>query len=164
MTFIGFVADKKDENDFEKVLKSCLDKMSIKVVAVAINEKSIKNIKNIKFETIIIDRNIKEQFQQELKEILKIAKYLIINSDTVNIEKFQNMNLNAITYGFGNKCTVTTSSVEEENTLICIQRSIRNLKNIEIEPQEVRMNTDEAMENQYLNMAAQIIEMIYQNS
>lgn len=161
MTFIGFVAKKKDESIFEKLLKKCLERINAKAMAVVINEKSINNIKNIRFEAIIIDRNIKKEYEKELKEILKLAKYVILNSDTVDIEKFQNMNLNVITYGFGSKCTITTSSVGDENTIICLQRSIKNLDNIEIEPQEVSVDKNESVENSYINMATQIIKMLY---
>ena len=46
------------------------------------------------------------------------------------------MNINVITYGFNSKSTVTTSSVNEENLLLCIQRTILNINNKKIEPQE----------------------------
>ena len=44
-----------------------------------INDKNISNVKNIKFETIIIDAKIKNKF--ELRKILSNAKYIILNSD-----------------------------------------------------------------------------------
>lgn len=161
MTFIGYIAEKKDENIFKRVIKSFLDNTDIKAMIVTINENSIKNIKNIRFDTIIIDRNIKRQFEGDLKEILKIAKYLLINSDKANIGKFQKLNLTVITYGFGNKCTVTASSVEKDNTLICLQRAIKNFKNDKIEPQEVSVNINETTENNYLSMIIGMIQMLY---
>ena len=161
MTFIGFLAEKKDENHFESVLKKYLENINGKAMTVAINEKSISNLKSIRFETIIIDRNIKAEFEKELKEILKASKYLIINADMVNIENFKEMNLTVITYGFGNKCTVTASSVEEENTLICLQRAIKNIKNNEIEPQEISTNARDTLDNQYLNMAVETVKLLY---
>ena len=160
MTFIGFLAEKKDGSFLKKALKSVLEEAKIKTMTVAINEKSIGNVKNIHFETVIIDRDIKDEHEVELKEILKTTKYIIINADKVNIKKIENMKLNIITYGFGNKCTVTSSSVEEGD-LVCLQRSINNINGIEIEPQEIKLTLNYPYEKQYLNMAIGTIKMLY---
>ena len=156
MTFVGFLFEKKDEKMFNSFLNNYLKK----TVIIPINEKNIYNIRNIRFETIIIDRNIKCEFDM-LKRIINSSKYLIINSDKVNMEVFPKMDLTVITYGFGNKCTVTASSVEEENMLICLQRSIVNENNKKIEPQEIQINSNEIQENKYLNMAIETIKLIY---
>lgn len=161
MTFVGFLAEKKEENNFEKQLKAALEKWGVKAMVVAINEKSIANVKNIRFESIILNRNMEEPFLDELKEILKTSKYLIVNGDVVHLEKIQNMDLMVITYGFGNKCTLTTSSVDEENMLFCLQRSIYNRKNEKIEPQEMKSQLSGKIGNQSLKMAIATMELLY---
>lgn len=159
MTFIGFLTEKKDENNFKKELKTMLEKFNIKAVVVAINEKNIENVKNIKFQTIIIDRNIEEKAIDKLKNILKVTKYIIVNADVIYMEKIENMNLTIITYGFASKCTITASSVDEEDMLFCLQRSIYNIYNKKIEPQETKSFTQIA--NKYLKMALITVEFLY---
>lgn len=156
MTFIGFTANIEDETNFGKSLKEYLRKIGIKAIVVAINEKSINNIKNIHFETIIVDRNLKG-----LKEILKTARYLILNADSVNTEQFQSMNLTVITYGFGNKSTITASSVDEEKMLLCLQRGINNIQNKAVEPQEISIKKNENEKNEYLYMIIGSIMLLY---
>ena len=60
MSFIGFFVDKKQENLVEQELK----KITINPT-IAINEKSINNIKNVKYETLIINNNIKKIQEKE---------------------------------------------------------------------------------------------------
>lgn len=161
MTFIGFISDKKEENILKKTLELKLREKGIKAVVIAINEKNIENIKSIRFETIIMNTDITMQFFDKLKEMLKVTKYLIINGDIVHFEKIQNMNLTIITYGFGNKCTVTTSSVEEDEMIICLQRSIYNIKGEKIESQEIREISDLRESTQYIIMVISTINFIY---
>lgn len=156
MTFIGFAAKREDEANFKTALEKHLKEIGRKAIVVAINEKSINNIKNIHFETIIVDRNIKG-----LNQILKNTKYLILNADSVNTNQFHNMNLTVITYGFSNKSTITASSIEEEKVLICLQRGINSSKNTPIEPQEISLNKIESEKNEYLYMIIGTIMLIY---
>ena len=60
-----------------------------------------------------------------------------------NIELLENLTLNLITYGFNSKATITTSSVEEQKMLICLQRGIKNLQGKIIEPQEIEIETSQ---------------------
>lgn len=156
MRFVGFTVEKEYEKSFEHILKKSLKTVDTKVITVAINEKSIFNIKNINFDAIILDRNLKG-----IKEILKNTKYLILNEDNVNTNNLEDLDLNVITYGFGNKCTVTASSIEEDEMLICIQRTINNSKDAQIEPQEFRIVRNEGQKNEYLNMALATIMFLY---
>lgn len=162
MTFIGFLAEKKEEIHFEKALKIILEKLKIKAMVVAINEKTIGNVKNIRFETIIMNRNIENESLGEFKEMINTAKYLLVNGDAVSLEKIQNIDLMVITYGFGSKCTVTTSSVEEEELLLCLQRSIYNKKKERLEPQEIKVDLPTKIGNQTIKMALATIELLYQ--
>ena len=159
MTFIGFLTEKKDENKFKKELKTILQKSNIKAVVVAINEKNIENVKNIRFQTIIIDRNIENAETDKLKSILKGTKYLIVNADVIYMEKIQNMNLTLITYGFSSKSTITASSVDGEDMLFCLQRSVHSINNKKNEPQELKSST--RISNKYLRMALIAMEILY---
>lgn len=69
-----------------------------------------------------------------------VGGYCFINMDQI-LGNNINVNSNIITYGFGNKNTVTVSSVEreEEGMLYCLQRFI-NVRNNCIEPQEIPIN------------------------
>ena len=161
MTFIGFLVEKKDENNFEKALKGMLEEKCIKAVVVAINEKNIDNVKNIKFQTIIMDRNIDDKLTAKLKELLKATQYLIVNADVVNMEKIQNMNLTVITYGFGSKCTVTASSIDEEEMIVCLQRGIISLAGNKVESQEIKGASNDKISNKYLKMALTTMNLLY---
>lgn len=136
MSFIGFCVDKKQENIVEQELKKITH-----YPAIAINEKSITNIKNVKFETIIINHNVKKlQNKEEFKKIIANAKYIIVNSDKVDLKILQDLNAISITYGFNGKATVTMSSIEDEELILCLQRNITTLQNKKIEPQEIRID------------------------
>jgi len=140
MPFIGVIADENNENFIRREI---VDKLNLRESNVLfIKEKSIENIKNIKFETIILARKFKNM--EILKKILANAKYLIINTDIIkNIEVFKELNLEIITFGFNLKSIVTASSVEEDSCLICIGKDIKTIKKRTIEPQEIRIESRE---------------------
>ena len=54
MACIGIVADKNSEQEIEKILLEKSKEYNNIFTIIIINEKSINNIKNIKFETILI--------------------------------------------------------------------------------------------------------------
>ena len=115
MTFIGMISDHKS---FDKV-KEELKEPQLELIN--INKKSIGNIKNIKFEIIIINSNL-ENFTNEINIIEKLcskSKYVIINTD-INLQ-FEILNqdkTNIITYGLNQKADVTVSSITDTNILI----------------------------------------------
>ena len=140
MNFIGVISDHKS---FENI-NSHLKKEEIKLIN--INKKSIGNIKNIKFETIIINSNLNNFKQEEyvIEQLCLNAKYLFINTD-VNI-KFSispQSKVNIITYGLNQKATVTISSITETDILIYLQRNIKNAKGKVIEVGEKMININE---------------------
>lgn len=152
MTFVGVVTDGKDEEFIINNIESNLRDKSVKVIS--INNNSIDNIKNVKFETILIDDvltndkrkesiNSKEK-RETLKEIIKNSKNIILNSDIVeNLEMVKNLNLSVITYGFNSKATVTMSSLDDDNMLVCLQRNIRDIDGTIIEQQELYVNLED---------------------
>lgn len=64
-------------------------------------------------------------------------KIILVNTDdTAAISTLQQQKAYVITYGFNSKATLTASSVNENQMVLCLQRSIVDLDGREIEPQE----------------------------
>lgn len=155
MPFIGIISEENLENCIRREI---LDKLELRESNVLfIKEKSIENIKNIKFETIIIAREFKKQ--ENLNNLLKSVKYLIINSDIENnLNSLENINTSVVTYGFNSKATITASSVEKEEMLICLQRTLQNKNGEDIEPQEIKIPIKE---NANCTMAISTLLLLY---
>ena len=136
MSFIGIVSEENVENC---IRRSLLEKLKLRESSVLfLKEKSIENVKNIKFETILLAREFKHP--EILKKIIENTPYLIINSDLEkNLELLENVKATVITYGFNSKATITASSVEEDEILLCIQRAIEDKNGNVVEPQEIKM-------------------------
>lgn len=153
MPFIG-IASKINDSNFIKneIIKNAkLNKFEI----ININLKSIQNVKNIKFDTIVINENIEELLEHSkyLEDIISKSKYLVINSDIKNnLDWLKNSKTNVITYGFNAKATITISSVKEENTMLCIQRSFKNIEENIIEEQEINIKLKKNNVNKLYNV------------
>lgn len=144
MPFIGVIADEKNENFIRREI---VEKLKLRESSVLfIKEKSIENIKNIKFETIIIDRKFKNM--EMLKRMLLNTNYLVINTDRIkSIEMFKEYNLKIFTFGFNSKALVTASSVTEDGVLICVGNEIESISGKVIEPQEIKVSCYEDAES-----------------
>ena len=155
MPFIGIIAEEDKENCIRRQI---IEKLNLRESSVLfIKEKSIENIKNIKFETILLDREFKNV--EMLKILLKNVKYLVINSDIgCNLNLLDNLEMTVITYGFNSKSTITASSVNEEEVLVCVQRNILDVKKRKIEPQEIKR---EMQNDASSTMAITAILLIY---
>ena len=140
MTFIGVISDNKIFENIKILLRN--EKFKL----IHINKKSIENIKNIRFETIIIDSNL-ENFKQEeniIEQICLNSKYLVINTD-INLRfNISNKKINIITYGLNQKATVTVSSITDTDVLIYLQRNIQTVTNKMVEVGEKRIKIDES--------------------
>ena len=155
MPFIGIISEENVENCIRREILSKLKLRESNVLF--IKEKSIENIKNIKFETIIILKQFKKQ--EILKKILENATYVIINSDIVeNLNLLENIKATIITYGFNSKATITASSVGEEEIMLCIQRTFKNKNGENIEEQEINILINE---NTNCTMAVAALLLIY---
>lgn len=155
MFFIGVVTNQKNEIYIKNKLSDLLPEENI----IFITEKNISNIKNIKFETIVIDAKINNK--TDFRKILSNAKYVILNSDIeMDVELFTNLSLTVLTYGFNNKATFTVSSVTENTIIICLQRIILNKKGGMIEPQEYQTENSKNTEK-YAIIASSIVNIIY---
>ena len=143
MSFIGIVATKKI---FENIKRKVLEEINDKTINfIQINLRSIENVKNIKFETVIIEDNV-EKFKENIN-ILEIicnnSQYIIINTDkNPEYEKIKSKK-NVITYGLNQKATVTVSSNSDTDILIYLQENIENKEKDRIEIEERRIKKEE---------------------
>ena len=144
MSFIGIVSDNKCfEIIKDKIKESDKEK---KFNLIHINSKSIENIKNIKFEVIIINSELEKlsNYSLNLERICENSKYLILNTDINSEENFiKNKGQEIITYGLNHKSTVTISSISESDILIYLQKNIRNIDDEIVEVEEKRINIKE---------------------
>ena len=155
MFFIGIITNPKNEKYIKTNLSAILPEENV----IFINDKNIYNIKNIKFETIVIDCKIKNVV--EIRKIISNAKYIILNEDIeMNIEIINNLNLTVITYGFNNKSTFAVSSINESTIIICLQRIILSKSKQIIEPQEFQIEITENIEI-YAIITTYIIKILY---
>lgn len=156
MFFIGIITNSKNEEYITNMLSKDFSSEQI----IFINDKNVNNMKNIRFETIVIDSKLKHI--NDLKQIVSNAKNIILNTDIkIDLEVLENLNLMIITYGFNAKATFTLSSVSENTIIICLQRIIKNIKNNKkYEPQEFEVKF---MKNIEINaiVLSYIILLIY---
>jgi len=163
MSFIGIVSDNKSfDNIKNKILENITEP---KINILSINLQSINNLKNIKFETIIIDNGLEKLkgYEQTLEQILKNAKYLVINTDiNSKIQFSENDNIKIISYGLNHKATVTISSITDENILIYLQRNIKNLKGniLEVEEKNIKIGENESIKI-YEILILHVVSLIY---
>lgn len=137
MPFIGIISEEHTENCIHKTI---VEQLKLKESSILfIKEKSIENIKNITFETIIITRQFKKV--ELLKKILEKATYLVVNSDIEsNLHLLENIKATIMTYGFNSKASITASSVKEDVVMLCIQRAFQDKEKKTIEPQEIKLD------------------------
>ena len=109
---------------------------------VIITKHTIENIKNVKFDIIIIFDQIEDD--DILKKILESSKYLIINTDFKENVKLLNMaeDQYVITFGFNSRATITLISNENDEIILDLQREIENLDKEKIESQEIKLENN----------------------
>lgn len=159
MSFIGVISESKKFDVLKNIVQKNMNKNDFTLIN--INKKSIKNIKNVKFEAILICESL-EKLENEIEyveNICKYSKYLIINSDIqIKVNILKDSKLNIITYGLNHISTVTFSSITDENMLISVQRSFKNFSNNVIEVGEYNFNiSKEDRTNMYEILEAFII-------
>lgn len=143
MPLIGIIAKENDSNFIKNtILNSSSD---TKFEIVNINKRSLENIKNITFESIIINEDINKilNISNYINNIIRRAKYLILNSDVCcDLNLLKENKVNVITYGLNRKATITVSSIKDDNILICFQRNFENISKEIIEEQEFNIKTN----------------------
>ena len=141
MTFVGIISDNKSF----QVLKENISAQDYNLIQ--INNKSIDNIKNIKFEVIIINKELKSLEEKKLiiDTLCMNSKYILLNTDLNKEFNFgQKCKEKIITFGLNHKATVTVSSITESSILVYLQRNVKdkNDKLIEVGEKQVKINKD----------------------
>lgn len=161
VSFIGIITDKKSENDIANCINNSFNKKNIKENVIIINNKNMNNIKNIKFDSLLINKKLTGK-SDIVKKILSNSNNLIINSDIdAGLDILKETSSNIITYGFNPKSTVTASSLENDDALICIQRNIKSSNNRIVEPQEIKVEKINENNNPYIIMSVEILTLLY---
>ncbi len=130
MPFIEIITDTKSQMQLNKSIKK---EQVNNCEILYIKEKNIDNIKNIKLETLVLNREIENM--SRIQKIMDNAKNVIINLDLNQIEKKDNF----ISYGYNSKCDITISSINDDDVLIYIQKEITSIFGRKIEPQEIKV-------------------------
>ena len=139
MAVIGIITKSNNINEIEKTLeKYGIHEKNI----VIITKHTIENIKNVKFDIIIIFDKIEDD--NILKKVLDSSKYLIINTDFKENVKLLNMaeDQYVITFGFNSRATITIISNENDEIILDLQRKIENLEKKKIESQEIKLENN----------------------
>lgn len=132
-----------------------------KINIIRLDENNIVNVKNIKFQIIIINEDLNEfdNKLEYLEKILENTEYIIINSDIYIKMRIKPFKKKVITYGLNHKATVTISSIKDECVLIDLQREIETLNKNVIESGEKLVQIVDTV-NVYEIMVNYIIETI----
>lgn len=139
MAVIGIITKSNNIIEIEKTIeKYGIHEKNI----VVITKHTIENIKNVKFDIIIIFDQIEDD--DILKKILDSSKYLIINTDFKENMKLLNMaeDQYVITFGFNSRATITIISNENDEIILDLQREIENLEKKKIESQEIKLENN----------------------
>lgn len=142
MSFIGILSENKS---FENINAKLMEVASQnKFNSILINKKSIENMKNIKFDVVVIDSdwNKLEGQKEILKQIAKKSNYILINTDVNKItNEFEKEKV--ITYGLNQRAIVTISSITDSDILIYVQKHIKTKQNKVLEIEEKRLKINE---------------------
>ena len=96
-----------------------------------------------------------------LRKVVSNSKKFIVNTDVEsNYDILNSLNVDAITYGFNAKATVTASSIEED-VILCIQRNIISLNNSIIEPQDIKIKEKYNLVNIYETLGISVLLLLY---
>ena len=154
MPLVGIIANKKDF----KLIKRNISANNVELIE--ITRQSLQNIINIKFDEIIIMKDIELNGNQNnyLNELISNVKYLIINAD-IKIENLKNIksSTKTITFGFNPKATITISSINEKKVIIYIQRKIEKINKEILEEKEIEL----LEKNIYINLGTFIIKELH---
>lgn len=161
MSLIGVIAQKKDF----QIIRKEISKENVELIE--INKESIINLKNVKFEEIIIleDITLKSEEYKYIGEKISEVKYLIVNSDIkINLLKKIDISnpVKIITFGFNTKATISVSSVKEDKIIVCLQREIKKSDNKILESQEKEIKVSNKNNKKiYNDLAIFIIKQLH---
>lgn len=152
MPFVGIISKENDSNFIKNSISKNSKESNFEIIN--INRKSIENVKNVKFDILVICENIEKMIKNSsyLEEIIRKSDYIIVNSDIKeNLSILRNVEANIITYGFNAKATITISSIKEEKIMICVQRKIKAVNSI-IEEQDFNVEIEKNNVNKLYNV------------
>ncbi len=151
MSVVGIITNSSNIIELEKKLN-----------IIVINEKSIENMKNVKFDIVIIYQETKQN--ENIKQLISTCKYLVINTDIKeNLKLLEGIDISEttiITYGFNRKSSITIVSNENDEIILEIQREINNLKGEKIECQEIKLQNNLEKNHIYLAISLKILEIL----
>jgi len=158
MSFLGIITNQKNEEYMKKIISKYFPVENI----IFITDKNINNVKNVRFETILMDKKIKNV--DTLKKIIINTKYLILNSDLdLELYMLKNLKLTVISYGFNNKATFTISSISDNKIIIFLQRIMSNIQGKKYDPQEFALGKEENKEINSI-IGANILKLMYKEN
>ena len=167
MLFVGVIGENKDYRLLNKRIKKEISKFKEKLELIDIDDKSIDNLKNVKFDTIVIlsfPKKLKNKIY-EIRKILEGCKYLIINADIDrNKTLIEELQFDILTFGLNQKSTITASSIGDNNMIICLQRNIKNVYQELIEPNEFNIKYNENIDNNVYNCLAYFSILLLYNA
>ena len=167
MLFVGVIGENKDYRLLNKRIKKEISKFKEKLELIDIDDKSIDNLKNVKFDTIVILSfpNKLNNKVYEIRKTLENCKYLIINTDIdINKTLIEELQFDILTFGLNQKSTITASSIGDNNMIICLQRNIKNAYQELIEPNEFNIKFDENIDNNVYNCLAYFSILLLYNT
>lgn len=156
MAVIGIILNKDNIIEEERLKKYNINLENI----ILINDKSIENLKNIKFDILVIVE--KAIINETLKKLIKASKYLIVNTDYKENLKLldEYTETYVITFGFNSKATVTIVSNENEEIILSIQREIVNLVGEKVECAEIKLKNNNGKNRIYEVIAMKILTIL----
>ncbi len=167
MLFVGVIGESKDYKLLNRKIKKEVDKLQEKLELISIDDKSIDNLKNVKFDTIVILSfpNKLNNKVCKIRKILESCKYLIINAD-IDIDKtlIEELQFDILTFGLNQKSTITASSIGDSNIIVCLQRNIKNVYQELIEPNEFNIKYNENIDNNVYNCLAYFSILLLYNA
>ena len=137
MPFIGVFAKENDNNFIKNEI--CKNSKTKKFEVFNINKKSLDNLKNVKFDVLIIKEDISKLLETSnyIRNIIEKANYILVNIDIKENKILVEKNKSMITYGFNTNAKITISRIKEDNIMLCIQNKIQDINEKIIEEQEV---------------------------
>ena len=163
MPFIGVFAKENDNNFIKNEI--CKNSKMNKFEVFNINKKSLENLKNVKFDVLIIKEDISKLIEESnyIENMIEKATYIVINIDIKDNKVLLEKNKNTITYGFNTNSDITISSIKEDSIMMCVQNKIQDINAKIIEEQELVIKVKKHNINKLYNiMAIFVILKIYE--
>ena len=157
MSVVGIITSQNNIIEIEeKIKRNQINEKNI----IIITKENIGNIKNVKFDIVVIFDKIQEQ--EELKKVVRESKCVLLNSDYKENLKLidEHTNSYVITFGYNSRASITIVSNENEEIILEIQREINLNKKQKIECQEIKMNNNFAKKYIYEELAMKILTIL----